>query len=189
VLVFCVLVLLDAALGCPWWFWGRSLQEKSMKIVSRRAGLAVSTALVALAVSALAPSAYAQDAATAAPADEPEVVVVTGSRIATRAINSAQPVATVTAEALALQGTVNIADQLDQTPALLGSLSQAQAAAFANPAPTLNLRNMGGARTLVLVDGKRHVAGVPGSASVNLNSIPTDLISQIEILTGGASAV
>ena len=159
-----------------------------MSFKSRRAGLAVSTALVAILV---APAALAQDAPAPAEAaaDEPELVIVTGSRIATRAVNSAQPVSLVTAETLALQGTVNIADQLDQTPALLGSLSQSQAAAFANPAPTLDLRNMGGARTLVLVDGKRHVAGVPGSAAVNLNSIPTELISRVEILTGGASAV
>jgi iron complex outermembrane recepter protein len=158
-----------------------------MKLMSRRAGLAISTALVAILA---APVAFAQDAPAAATAEEePELIVVTGSRIATRAINSAQPVSLITGDALALQGTVNIADQLDQQPALLGSLSQAQAAAFANPAPTLDLRNMGGSRTLVLVDGKRHVAGVPGSAAVNLNSIPTDLIQRVEILTGGASAV
>jgi iron complex outermembrane recepter protein len=156
-----------------------------MRIMSRRMGLVITTALVSVAASH---GAQAQEAA-ATTAAEPEVIVVTGSRIATRAINSAQPVSTITAESLALQGTVNIADQLDQMPALLGSQSQAQAAAFEGAAATLNLRNMGSARTLVLVDGKRHVAGVPGSASVNLNSIPSELIERVEVLTGGASAV
>lgn len=161
------------------------IQGSSMRFMSRRMGLVITTALVSVAASH---SAQAQEAA-ATTAAEPEVIVVTGSRIATRAINSAQPVSTITADSLALQGTVNIADQLDQMPALLGSQSQAQAAAFEGAAPTLNLRNMGSARTLVLVDGKRHVAGVPGSASVNLNSIPSELIDRVEVLTGGASAV
>jgi iron complex outermembrane recepter protein len=53
---------------------------------------------------------------------------------------------------------------------------------------TIDLRNMGEERTLVLVNGKRFVAGVPGSSSVDLNSIPTDFIERIEILTGGSSS-
>lgn len=53
----------------------------------------------------------------------------------------------------------------------------------------LNLRNLGTSRTLVLVDGRRHVAGYPGIAAVDINTIPTDLIQSVDVLTGGASAI
>ena len=48
---------------------------------------------------------------------------------------------------------------------------------------------MGVDRTLVLVDGRRHVAGTAGSAAVDTNSIPVGLIDRVEVLTGGASAI
>lgn len=79
-----------------------------------------------------------------------------------------------------------ISDLLDTLPALLASTSSAQA--NGNQA-TLNLRSLGGNRTLVLVNGRRHVAGVPGSAAVDVSSIPSGLIDRVDVLTGGASAV
>ena len=54
---------------------------------------------------------------------------------------------------------------------------------------TINLRNLGDPRTLVLVNGRRMTPGVAGSGVVDLNSIPTDFIDHIEIVTGGASAI
>ena len=53
----------------------------------------------------------------------------------------------------------------------------------------LNLRNLGTNRTLVLVNGRRHVAGEPNTAAVDINSIPTDLIERTDVLTGAVSAV
>ncbi len=57
----------------------------------------------------------------------------------------------------------------------------------------LNLRGLGGNRTLVLQDGKRMVAsalGTGGNASaVDVNSIPSGLVQRVEVVTGGASAV
>ena len=40
----------------------------------------------------------------------------------------------------------------------------------------LDLRHLGVDRTLVLVDGRRHVAGLAGSAAVDIDAIPTDLV-------------
>src|SRR5690606_37927196 len=53
----------------------------------------------------------------------------------------------------------------------------------------LNLRNLGTQRTLLLVNGRRHVAATAGDAAVDVNTIPVALIDRIEVLTGGASAV
>ena len=41
----------------------------------------------------------------------------------------------------------------------------------------------------MLVDGRRHIAPEPGSAAVDTNSIPVDLIERVDVLTGGTSAV
>ena len=54
---------------------------------------------------------------------------------------------------------------------------------------TVNLRGLGNGRTLTLVNGRRWVGGQPGTGIVDLNSIPTDLIERLEVITGGASSV
>ncbi|MES2859982.1 MAG: TonB-dependent receptor [Pseudomonadota bacterium] len=130
---------------------------------------------------------WAQSAPSAEPQDELEEVIVTGSRLSTGSVlESAQPVQVVTSETIAAKGNVAISDLLDTLPALLSSTSSAQAN---GTAATLNLRGLGGNRSLVLVNGRRHVAGVPGSAAVDVSSIPSGLIDRVDVLTGGASAV
>ena len=55
---------------------------------------------------------------------------------------------------------------------------------------TVNLRGLGSARTMVLINGRRMVAGSPGGPEApDLNQIPAPLIERVEVLTGGASAV
>jgi len=39
------------------------------------------------------------------------------------------------------------------------------------------------------LDGRRYVSGVPGSSAVDLNTIPSQFIERVEIMTGGASSV
>lgn len=148
----------------------------------RRSGLLTAAVSMALATGA----AHAQEGAPTL-----DDVVVTGSRLATSPLDAPQPVLAVTAEDLAVRGVTSTGDALETVPALIASLNVDQTArdsALAGRA-TLNLRNMGTARTLVLVNGRRHVAGVPGSAAVDISTIPSSLIERIDVLTGGASAV
>lgn len=127
-----------------------------------------------------------------APAEE---VVVTGSRIrVTPGFDTPNPVVSLGAETLQSSGTTNLTDFLSGYPALQGSSgSQDNSGSGAGIGFTglnlLDLRNLGTERTLVLVDGRRHVAGVPGSAAIDINTIPNDLVERIEVLTGGASAI
>lgn len=144
-----------------------------------RGALLASSALVAV----FALPAAAQEADPAQQLDE---IVVTGSRIAVATENAQQPLQLITAEAFDAVGATNVADVLDRAPALLASESRAQAD---GTSVTLNMRGLGSNRTLVLVDGKRHVAGVPGSAAVDVSTIPSALVERVEVLTGGASAV
>src|SRR3546814_13335636 len=53
----------------------------------------------------------------------------------------------------------------------------------------VDLRSLGANRTLVLVNGKRRVAGATDSTAIDLNSINPNLIERIEVITGGASAI
>lgn len=127
-------------------------------------------------------------------ANDGEEIIVTGSRIARPEIDSPIPVTSFTAAAIEQSGRVNVTDFLAQSPALLGSSTSAQQSGSTSTLGgtainLLNLRNLGTNRTLVLIDGRRHVAGLPGTASVDINTIPADLIQRIDITTGGASAV
>ena len=55
----------------------------------------------------------------------------------------------------------------------------------------LDLRGLGPQRTLVLVNGRRHVGGdtLSSGVSTDINTIPTDLIDRVDVVTGGNSAV
>jgi len=144
------------------------------------------------------PWAHAQQAAADQPASTDdqklEEVVVTGSRIRQSEQNVANPVTTFTAETIQQSGRTDLADFLSQTPALVGSIT-GDLTAGSNPnfgevgLNLLDLRHLGVDRTLVLVDGRRHVSGLAGSAAVDIDAIPTDLLKSVDVLTGGASAI
>lgn len=142
-----------------------------------------------LAATTLTSPAFAQQAEAAAA--EAETIVVTGSRIARPELEGSVPVNVVTSEAITQTGAANIQDVLADLPAAGQALSRTTSnfSTTGNGQATVNLRNLGSSRTLVLVNGRRFVAGIPGTSIVDLNTIPTDLIKQIEVVTGGASAV
>jgi outer membrane receptor protein involved in Fe transport len=145
-----------------------------------------------------APAVQAQQsgAEESAPDNEPklEEVIVTGSRIRQDSQSFANPVTTFSAQAILQSGKTDLGDFLAQTPALVGSTT-GDLTAGSNPdfgeagLNLLDLRHLGVDRTLVLVDGRRHVSGLAGSAAVDIDSIPTDLLESVDVLTGGASAV
>lgn len=123
-----------------------------------------------------------------------EEVIVTGSRIARPEFAFPNPITSFTAESLDQSGETDITDFLLDTPALQGSLSgelnSGSNAGFQSAGLNLlNLRNLGTDRTLVLVNGRRHVNAFPGESSVDINTIPLSLIERVDILTGGASAI
>jgi len=141
-----------------------------------------------MAGAVFATPAYAQDAATAeATTQDESFIVVTGSRIQQRNVDTAAPVAVVAAEEFKLSGTVNVENVLNSLPQVIPGTT-----AFSNNpgngAATLNLRGLGSTRTLVLVNGRRWVS-FDTSQVVDLNTIPQFLIESVDVVTGGASAV
>ena len=143
----------------------------------------------AVSVGAYSSGAAAQTAG--ATPDEVEQIIVTGSRIPQPNIEGASPVTTIGAQDVQLQGitdTANLVNNLPQAFAAQGS----QVSNGSSGTSTLNLRNLGATRTLVLINGRRMPAGDPASISgiaPDINMIPAPLVERVEVLTGGASAV
>lgn len=137
------------------------------------------------------PAAQANGAA--GQGDEPAGdIVVTGSRIASPSATAASPLQVIGAAQIQQSGVINVQDVLLQNPTFgVPSVSRTNSSFSTQGAgiATVNLRNLGEDRTLVLVNGRRFVSGLPGSQAVDLNVIPTQFIERIDTLTGGASAV
>ncbi|MGB3807729.1 MAG: TonB-dependent receptor [Erythrobacter sp.] len=141
----------------------------------------------------IATPAYAQDSdeaiesGAAENTDADNFIVVTGSRIQRRNVDTAAPIAVVDAEEFQLSGTVNVENVVNTLPQVVpGFTSNSN-----NPgtgAATASLRGLGPERTLVLVNGRRWMF-YDVNQTVDLNTIPSFLIESVDVVTGGASAV
>jgi iron complex outermembrane receptor protein len=130
-------------------------------------------------------------AAGAAPAlaqDQLGEIVVTGSRIRAANLESTTPVTQVTAADVVTQGVTRIEDLVNQLPQAFAAQNVTVSNGSTGTA-TLNLRGLGSARTLVLVDGRRMPYGGVTNSAADINQIPTQMVERVDILTGGASAV
>ena len=118
-------------------------------------------------------------------------VVVTGSRIRRDPTSSPTPLIQVQREQLLETGQTTMIDYLATIPALANSQVPSDTTGSLNIGglSLANLRTLGTARTLTLVDGRRHVSSSAGTLAVDVDSIPRLLIENIEIVTGGASSV
>lgn len=117
-------------------------------------------------------------------------VVVTGSRINRANLDTPTPVTVLDSEMITSSGLNNIGDILLKVPSLSVGFG-AKTSWYDNDvgATFMNLRGLGTDRTLVLVNGRRRVAGTQSSAAVDVSTIPANLVQNMEIITGGASAV
>ncbi len=128
----------------------------------------------------------AVDTATAA-----EAITVTGSRIARTGYDAPTPVNIVTEAELKSEPQANIGDYVSTLPAVRGSQSSStNSGSLSNGQAgiaTVNLRNLGANRTLILIDGQRSVASSTVGL-VDVQTVPQGLIKGVEVVTGGASS-
>jgi iron complex outermembrane receptor protein len=119
-----------------------------------------------------------------------ESVVVTGSRVISDAANSPTPLTIVSTADLLATTPTDIPDGLNKLPIFQGSQSIGRPGDGSQnySSNTLNLRNFGDQRTLVLLDGHRATPS-NSDGSVDVDTLPQMLISRVDIVTGGASAV
>src|SRR6201996_6069060 len=142
------------------------------------------------AASVVALTAAAQAQAQDNSAANVEAVTVTGSRVISDITQSPTPLTVVTADQLSTTTPTSIPDALNKLPDFIGgSTPRSQNnASQNNSGNTLNLRNLGVSRTLVLLDGQR-VAPSNQNGTVDVDALPQMLVSRVDVVTGGASAV
>ena len=138
----------------------------------------------------IAGSAYAQEqpasASTPAQPKTLQAIVVTGSHIRRVDLETSSPVIAISSQQIQQTGKLTLGGVIQQLPAISGGMQT----------PTVNngnnmgaagrtlvgLRGLGASRTLVLVDGQRVLNN-------DMNSIPSEAVERIEVLTDGASSV
>jgi len=150
-------------------------------------GIASTAVLAALACGGVA---SAQDAS----GDQVEAIVVTGSRIKSPDATSVSPVSTVGDKEISRRGVVRVEDLINTLPQAFADQGSGNRGGTvgASGTATINLRNLGNQRTLVLIDGRRLMQGDPARSAAqaaDINNIPAALIQRIDVVTGGASAV
>ncbi|HKS57845.1 MAG TPA: TonB-dependent receptor [Steroidobacteraceae bacterium] len=158
---------------------------------------AVRAACIVAGAAALTPGlVYAQSSPrNTRSGEELEEVIVTGSKLLRPDAVAPIPVTSVNAGEIEASGVTMISDYIRELPVFginSGRTTETSGADSAKPLSTagterLNLRDLGTDRTLVVVDGRRHVGSTAGSTAVDVASIPTALIERVEISTGGAS--
>ncbi|MGV6801906.1 MAG: TonB-dependent receptor plug domain-containing protein [bacterium] len=138
-----------------------------------------STILAGALSAAAAGAAIAQD-------DE---FVITGSRIKGTELDSFQPVTVISEQDIDITGKVNIGEVLLELPGQGSGLSRTYNNG-GDGSVRIDFRNLGSARTLVLVNGRRWInSGEGANSSVDLSTIPGAAVESVEILKDGASAV
>jgi iron complex outermembrane recepter protein len=145
---------------------------------------------------AATPSAEAQQSTSTRAADAPDntkvpEVVVTGSRIRRETFDYPVPVAVIGGDDIRQGGYTVLGDALANLPQALATtgIQNTSGTLFNAGESRVNLRGLGTARTLVLVDGRRHVTGDFQTSAVDLNVIPSSMVERVEAISGGASAV
>ena len=130
--------------------------------------------------------------------DSVEVIKVTGSKVKRSEYFISSPTIVLSPEDFQHAGVNNLADLLNELPMFSVGLSPEsfggaqrdnKSSFFDSGLNYTDLRDLGHQRTLVLVNGRRFVAGSPGSLSVDLNSIPLAMVRNVEVVTGGTSAI
>src|SRR5690349_383634 len=128
--------------------------------------------------------------------NEPEEVIVTGSRIRQNPVDRTAPLQTTSAADIARSGEISVADYLQRLPISGSAINRSNNASgnlgfppdgggIGAGASEIDLRYLTAKRVLVLVDGKRWVRGSSASGvsgAVDLNTIPTAAIERIEVL-------
>jgi outer membrane receptor protein involved in Fe transport len=122
-------------------------------------------------------------------AEDTGEIIVTGSRIQRSGFTAPTPTTNITSADLERVAAPNIADALNQLPALRATLTPATSTNLSTAlgGNFLDLRGLGFLRTLTLIDGRRYVPTTT-TGGLNINTIPQALIAGTDVVTGGASA-
>ena len=130
------------------------------------------------------------DAGETAQAGSDETIVVTGSRIRATGMVTPTPVTAISSDDISAMAPGDVTEALDRLPAFVNSASTSDDASSGvsdTGGTNLNLRGLGTARTLTLLNGRRVVPNSKEGA-VNIDIFPSAIVERVDIVTGGASA-
>ena len=167
-----------------------SFVAKAMRVSAKTLALSSASGLAMMAglVQAQAQTATAQTAQ----APVVEEVVVTGSRIIRDGYEAPTPVTVVGPEQIEAAAKPNVFDAIATMPAFAGNTtitsSNVNITVGTGGQSTLNLRRMAPNRTLVLLDGRRF-PDTFATGGTDAKLFPDLLVSRVDVVTGGASAV
>ena len=156
----------------------------------RIAGLSPSAVSILLSTTAfVSPNLAMAQSPAATPAVEE--ITVTGTRVIRDGYQAPTPLTVLNVDQIKDTAPANIAEFVMTLPQLVGN-TQPQTARGSTTAGGVGLntpqaRNLGTARTLILLDGQRTVGSQP-TGQVDVNTFPQQLVSRVEVVTGGASA-
>lgn len=131
-------------------------------------------------------AAFAQSAQEAPAAGE--TVVVTGSLIARPDYNTATPTVSVTSDTLKQSGQIALEAGLKDLPQFSTSTGGSGPFIGGSGQRNVSMRGLGPQRNLVLLDGRRMLPS-NSDGTVDINQLPAGIVGNVEIITGGASAV
>ncbi len=173
---------------------GRRLPRRSLGDVSMPLAWLLVAGLAAPAAAQVTP--VVPQPAAVDPTDAPAAgdVVVTGSRIRSPNAVSVSPITTVGGAEILQRGATRVEDLINTLPQAYADQGGGNRGGTigASGTATVNLRNLGNQRTLVLIDGRRLMQGDPARSAAqaaDINNVPAALVERIDIVTGGASAV
>jgi iron complex outermembrane receptor protein len=149
----------------------------------------IHTALLAATVAGAGVASAAEPQQTSF-IEEIEIIVVTGSYIEGAAEDAALPIDVLTAEDLAKQGSPSMVELIKTIPSVQGVVGEANqyTAGGTTGTANINLRGLGGGRTLVLMNGRRLAPATVGVIGYDVNLLPMAAIGRIEVLKDGAAA-
>jgi iron complex outermembrane recepter protein len=139
-----------------------------------------------------APAAFAQETVQTTPAGpaaetQRETIVVTGSRIARQDYVANSPIVTVDTADIEATGVATLDTLLTQMPQFVPAINATSNNPSNGGQANVSLRGLGTRRTLVLMNGRRIVPATE-EGIVDINLIPAQLVGNIEVISGGASA-
>src|SRR6476646_8231902 len=126
--------------------------------------------------------------ACAQQAPAPTDIVITGSRLPA-GVRAPTPLTVIGEQAIEDRAPATLGEMLQQIPSFAGMDSPNTAGVNSRGGGQINpdLRGLGATRTLVLINGRRHVP-TSSTGSVDIKVVPTLLVDRVEVVTGGASA-
>jgi iron complex outermembrane receptor protein len=169
----------------------KTMKQKTLLATAITAALMLQAWAVSAQDASPAPAQSTDSSApTPAKAKKLETITVTGSRIRSVDVETAQPIVSLDRKQIQATGLTNVSDVLQRivstgTPDITPQDTLSSGSAVGGT--YTSLRNLGSQRTLVLVNGRRWSTDIDGLT--DLSTIPSSIIERIEVLKDGASSI